>query len=114
MATKKTTTARKTAPATKTAATRRPSSRSTKVLAVTAPVTEAVVEAVVEAPVAEATVTPLARIVARMEFEATVRHEAYLRAQQRNFRDGSPFADWLAAEADVRARLAAEGATLAG
>ena len=50
------------------------------------------------------------RVVTRAEFMTLVRTEAYLRAHTRNFRNGSPFQDWVNAEAAVSGKLAAEGA----
>ena len=41
-----------------------------------------------------------------------VRKEAYRRATHRNFENGSPFQDWLNAEAAVSGKLAAEGIQL--
>ena len=52
------------------------------------------------------------REVTRAEFMAMVRKEAYRRAAMRNFRNGSPFQDWVNAEASVSGKLAAEGARL--
>lgn len=51
--------------------------------------------------------------VSRGEFLELVRKEAYLRAQRRNFKNGSAFQDWVNAEAAVSGRLAAQGARLA-
>ena len=51
-----------------------------------------------------------ARVLTRAEFMTLVRTEAYLRAHTRNFRNGSPFQDWVNAEAAVSGKLAAEGA----
>jgi hypothetical protein len=48
----------------------------------------------------------------RAEFEATVRREAWLLAEARSFRNGSPLEDWLRAETAVRARLQAEGVSI--
>lgn len=53
------------------------------------------------------------RLVTRAEFLELVRKEAYLRAQRRDFKNGSPFQDWVNAEAAVSGRLAAQGARLA-
>ncbi len=50
------------------------------------------------------------RVVTRAEFMTLVRTEAYRRAHTRNFRNGSPFQDWVNAEAAVSGKLAAEGA----
>ena len=52
------------------------------------------------------------REVTRAEFMEMVRKEAYRRAAMRNFRNGSPFQDWVNAEAAVSGKLAAEGARL--
>ena len=52
------------------------------------------------------------REVTRAEFLDLVRKEAYRRATHRNFRNGSPFQDWVNAEAAVSGELAAEGARL--
>lgn len=74
-------------------------------------VTEAVIAAapavVLPAPVLKPT-----REVTRAEFMDLVRKEAYRRAATRNFRNGSPFQDWVNAEATVSGKLAAEGARL--
>jgi hypothetical protein len=59
--------------------------------------------------VVEATPT---RLVSRGEFLELVRKEAYQRAARRNFRNGSPFQDWVHAEAHVSGVLAAQGARL--
>ena len=72
-------------------------------------------EAVVEAPVlvaAEVVEQAPTRSVTRAEFMDMVRKEAYRRAALRNFRNGSPFQDWVNAEAAVSGKLAAEGARL--
>ena len=53
-----------------------------------------------------------AREVTRDEFMELVRAEAYRRATRRNFRNGSPFQDWVNAEAAVSGKLIAEGARL--
>ena len=50
------------------------------------------------------------RVVTRAEFVTLVRTEAYRRAHTRNFRNGSPFQDWVNAEAAVSGKLSAEGA----
>ncbi len=50
------------------------------------------------------------RVVTRAEFMTLVRTEAYRRAHTRNFRNGSPFQDWVNAEAAVFGTLSAEGA----
>lgn len=65
-----------------------------------------------EEPAIIEAMAPPSRTLSREEFEAMVRREAYMRAQQRGFRNGSPLEDWVAAEIDVRARLTAEGASL--
>ncbi len=49
------------------------------------------------------------RTVSRAEFMVLVRQEAYNRAARRNFRNGSPFQDWVNAEAAVWGKLAAQG-----
>ena len=48
-------------------------------------------------------------VVARADFEEVVRAEAHALARGRGFRGGSPFGDWLCAEAAVLARFTAEG-----
>ena len=53
-----------------------------------------------------------ARTVTRPEFMELVRKEAYRRATRRNFKNGSPFQDWVNAEAAVSGKLAAEGVRL--
>jgi hypothetical protein len=70
-----------------------------------------VVTKVVPEVVAEVVAAPT-REVTRAEFMAMVRKEAYRRAAMRNFRNGSPFQDWVNAEAAVSGKLAAEGARL--
>jgi hypothetical protein len=76
-------------------------------------VENAVVEnAVAENVVVEAVAAPT-RIIARGEFDAIVRREAYLLAEARGFRQGSAFEDWIRAESAVHARLRAEGVSLA-
>ncbi len=72
----------------------------------TQPVTQPEEPAIIEA------MAPPSRTLSREEFEAIVRREAYMRAQQRGFRNGSPLEDWVAAEIEVRARLSAEGASV--
>lgn len=53
------------------------------------------------------------RLVTRTEFLDLVRKEAYRRyAARRAFKQGSPFQDWVNAEAAVSGKLAAEGARL--
>jgi hypothetical protein len=73
---------------------------------------EAVVEAVA-VTVAVTVVEAAPRTIARAEFEAAVRREAFLSAERRGFRNGSAFEDWIRAERGVRARLAAEGVAVA-
>ena len=54
-----------------------------------------------------------ARLVSRAEFMDLVRKEAYRRyTARRSFKQGSPFQDWVNAEAAVSGKLAAEGARL--
>ncbi len=78
--------------------------------------TEVVVEAqpvaLPEEPAIIEAMAPPARTLSRDELEAIIRREAYMRAQQRGFRNGSPLEDWVAAESEVRAKLTAEGASL--
>jgi hypothetical protein len=45
-------------------------------------------------------------IASESERRATIAAEAYLRAERRNFAAGHEIEDWLAAEAEVNARLA--------
>jgi hypothetical protein len=45
-------------------------------------------------------------IVSESERRAVIAAEAYLRAERRNFTAGHEIEDWLAAEAEVNARLA--------
>jgi len=52
------------------------------------------------------------RTLSRAEFMELVRKEAYSRAARRNFKNGSPFQDWVNAEAAVSGKLAAEGVRL--
>jgi hypothetical protein len=53
------------------------------------------------------------RLVSRAEFTDLVRKEAYRRyTARRAFKQGSPFQDWVNAEAAVSGKLAAEGARL--
>jgi hypothetical protein len=54
-----------------------------------------------------------AKTITRGELERRVREEAYRRAAARNFRNGSPVADWLAAERAVLGQLSADGVTVA-
>jgi IS5 family transposase len=44
-------------------------------------------------------------IVSESERESLIAAEAYFRAERRNFAAGHELEDWLAAEADVNARL---------
>lgn len=74
-----------------------------------APVT--VTETVVEVETAEA-VAPPARVVPKHEVRQLVREAAFLFAKRRQFRNGTPTQDWLAAEAFVNERLAARGFTV--
>ncbi len=69
---------------------------------------------VTEAAVAEPAPAPAPEPVriARAEFEAVVRREAWLLAEARSFRNGSAFEDWIRAECAVRARLAADGVSV--
>lgn len=53
-----------------------------------------------------------ARLISRSEFMELVRKEAYGRAARRNFKNGSPFQDWVNAEAAVSGKLAAQGLRL--
>ena len=76
------------------------------------PVAEVVVSAPVEAVTESAASAPSPRVVERQEWEPVVRKEAYLLAEQRGFRNGNPFEDWIRAEATVRARFESEGATV--
>ena len=52
------------------------------------------------------------RTLSRADFMGLVRKEAYTRAARRNFKNGSPFQDWVNAEAAVSGKLAAEGVRL--
>lgn len=81
-------------------------------------VVEATVEAVaaaepekIEAPEIIEAMAPPTRTLTHDEYAAMVRKEAYLLASARGFRNGTPFEDWVRAEAVVRARLTAEGAS---
>lgn len=76
------------------------------------PVADAPVVAAVEA-VAVTVVEAAPRTIARAEFEAAVRREAFLSSERRGFRNGSAFEDWIRAERGVRARLASEGVAVA-
>lgn len=74
-----------------------------------APVTKTEPAVVADPVVAQAPV----RLVSRAEFMDLVRKEAYRRyAARRAFKQGSPFQDWVNAEAAVSGKLAAEGARL--
>lgn len=65
------------------------------------------------APAVTAPVLAPVRLVTRAEFMDLVRKEAYRRyAARRSFKQGSPFQDWVNAEAAVSGKLAAEGARL--
>lgn len=102
--TKKTTTGAKTAKTTAPMETR----------AKAEPKPAAKVEAVVIAPVAkvETVVAAPVNVVAKQEVDALVREAAFLLAKRRNFRNGTPTQDWLAAEAFVNERLTARGFTV--
>lgn len=63
------------------------------------------------APVVVVEAAPV-RTLSRAEFMVLVRKEAYSRAARRNFKNGSPFQDWVNAEAAVSGKLAAEGVRL--
>ena len=80
--------------------------------AVSLPVTAVVGSVPVEAVTESAASAPSPRVVERQEWEPVVRKEAYLLAEQRGFRNGNPFEDWIRAEATVRARFESEGATV--
>ena len=71
---------------------------------------------VVEKPVVAVKDVPVmaapTRTVSRAEFLDLVRKEAYQRAARRNFRNGSPFQDWVHAEAHVSGQLASQGVQL--
>ena len=113
--TKKTTTGAKTAKTSAPMETRAKAEPkpATKVEAVVAkPVAK--VEAVVIAPVAkvETVVAAPVNVVAKQEVDALVREAAFLLAKRRNFRNGTPTQDWLAAEAFVNERLTARGFTV--
>ena len=84
---------------------RRPTAKTTKPARTR--VSAAVVQPLPAAPAAAAT-TP--RQVTRAELTELVRREAYRLATRRNFMNGSPFQDWVNAEAAVRAQLEAQGA----
>ncbi|MBM4378981.1 MAG: DUF2934 domain-containing protein [Deltaproteobacteria bacterium] len=56
---------------------------------------------------------PAKQAVSRGELDTLIREEAYRLATARNFRNGSPVADWLAAEKQVLGKLASEGVTAA-
>ncbi|MBL8958172.1 MAG: DUF2934 domain-containing protein [Myxococcaceae bacterium] len=61
-------------------------------------------------PVAATAEAATPRLVTRAELTELVRREAYRLATHRNFQNGSPFQDWVNAEAAVRAQLDAQGA----
>ena len=63
-------------------------------------------------PVAAAAEVKPTRTLTRAEFLDLVRKEAYRRAVRREFKNGSPFQDWVNAEASVSGKLAAEGVRL--
>jgi hypothetical protein len=103
-----------------------PAAAATKAAAAKAPVKAAAPKAVEKkpaekpAPKAETKAAPAAapapvkvKTVSRGELDKLVREEAYRRAAARNFRNGSPVADWLAAEKQVLGQLAANGVTVA-
>lgn len=62
-----------------------------------------------KAPVRRAAAAYAAGPVSREERWRMVSEAAYYRARERDFRGGDDVADWLAAEAEVDARLWAEG-----
>ena len=64
------------------------------------------------APVAAVPELKPTRTLTRAEFLDLVRKEAYRRAARREFKNGSPFQDWVNAEASVSGKLAAEGVRL--
>jgi hypothetical protein len=72
----------------------------------------AVLETVAPTPAPVATPAAAVRTLSRAEFMVLVRKEAYSRAARRNFKNGSPFQDWVNAEAAVSGKLAAEGVRL--
>ena len=74
-------------------------------------VLETVTETQAPVVVEQAAAAP-ARTLSRAEFLLLVRKEAYNRAARRNFKNGSPFQDWVNAEAAVSGKLAAEGVRL--
>lgn len=62
-----------------------------------------------KAPVRKAPAAHAAGPVSREERWQMIAEAAYHRARERDFRGGDDVADWLAAEAEVDARLRAEG-----
>lgn len=120
--TKKTTTGAKTAKTTAPMESRakaepKPAAKVEAVVAKPAAKVEAVVAkpvAKVEAVVAkvETVVAASMNVVAKHEVDALVRKAAFLLAKRRNFRNGTPTQDWLAAEAFVNERLTARGFTV--
>ncbi len=99
---------------TTTAATSKKVKRSAEALPEQTALTPVVVETLaapmpVARPVVEA---PPARTLSRAEFMVLVRKEAYRCAARRNFKNGSPFQDWVNAEAAVSGKLAAQGVRL--
>jgi hypothetical protein len=62
-----------------------------------------------KAPVREARAAHAAGPVSREARWQMIAEAAYHRARERDFRGGDDVADWLAAEAEVDARLRAEG-----
>lgn len=138
MTRKTTATKTKAAPA-KTPRARKTTSTKTKLPASDAPTMETVAEVValatptaaetvetpsvetpsVETPSAETPAVESVEVAAvampsitREAFELRVRRAAWRRANARGFRNGSPFEDWIQAEAEVRAALDAEGVRL--
>lgn len=63
---------------------------------------------------AAAKAAPAKKTVSRGELDKLIREEAYRLATARNFRNGSPVADWLAAEKQVLGKLSADGVAVAG
>lgn len=85
------------------------SEKLTRAAAVVAKLEPEVIAALPPVTLPEPLVAPV-RVVTRAEFVTLVRTEAYRRAHTRNFRNGSPFQDWVNAEAAVSGKLSAEGA----
>jgi hypothetical protein len=115
MSTKKTTTKKVTTGA-KTAKTSAPMDARVKTETKPAAKVEAVV-ASKPAPVAKVEVVavveaPPVKLASKNEVDALVREAAFLFAKRRNFRNGTPTQDWLAAEAFVNERLTARGFTV--